>query len=89
VLPIRSNSNDNGHNGAPAAPANGQGIDLRLMVNDRWCALDLDELLQAVEFAGLPPELIVTYVDRHGRRRYVERRFGRSRSSQPAAGRSA
>jgi hypothetical protein len=60
----------NGHDDTSAE------VGLHLVVNDGWCALDLDELRDAIEAAGLPPELIATYLDRTGRRRYVERAAG-------------
>ena len=46
-----------------------QGIDLHLVSNGRWAALDLDELLEQLVLAGSPPELICTYQDPSGRRR--------------------
>jgi hypothetical protein len=64
-----------------ASVHNDRIIDIHLAVNDRWCAFDLDELLEAIEFAGLPGELIATYQDASGRRRYVERRRPRTRSN--------
>ena len=48
-------------------------LELPLVVNARWCAVDLDELQEATEGAGLPGELILTYLDAGNRRRYVER----------------
>ena len=48
-------------------------LELPLVVNARWCAVDLDELQEAAEDAGLPGELILTYLDAGNRRRYVER----------------
>lgn len=59
-------------NGAQHTPP-AHGLDLHVVANGRWFAIDLDEMLEAAEFAGLPGELIVTYVDAGGRRRYVER----------------
>ena len=59
---------------AGPVPSNGHNdIDLHLVVNGRWAALDLDELLEQLVFAGLPAELICTYQDPSGRRRYVRR----------------
>lgn len=55
-------------------------IDLHLVVNGRWAALDLDELLEQLVIAGFPAELICTYQDPSGRRRYV-RRHRRARRS--------
>ena len=48
-----------------------RGIDLHLISNGRWSALDLDELLEQLVLAGSPPELICTYADPSGRRRGV------------------
>lgn len=54
-------------------------VDLHLVENNRWCALDLDELLEQLVLAGRPPELICTYTDPSGRRRYVRRHIRRNR----------
>jgi len=60
-------------------------FDFHVAVNDRWCVLDLDELHEQLVLAGYPPELIATYEDPGGRRRYVRRRLRRSRSQAVAA----
>jgi hypothetical protein len=67
AVPVRTNGH---HDTAPD-----RGIDLHLISNGRWAALDLDELLEQLVLAGSPPELICTYQDPAGRRRYVRRRL--------------
>ena len=52
-------------------------LELPLVENSRWCALDLDELLEHLVLAGRPPELICTYKDPGARRRYVRLCLGR------------
>lgn len=60
-------------NGLMMTDPAGAVIDFPLSVNRRWAALDLDELRDMLVDVGLPGELIVTYQDKTGRRRYVER----------------
>lgn len=60
------------NNGNSSGPT-GTDIDLPLAVNSRWVALDLDVLREQLISIGLPVELICTYVDASGRRRYIER----------------
>ena len=58
-------------------------IDLRAAMTDHVVFVDLDDLLEAVEFCGLPQrELVVTYVDANNRRRYVERCPERKRNGR-------
>jgi hypothetical protein len=61
---------------AGAADQNSAGalIELPAAMNGRWIQVDLDEVLEAVEFCGLPQrELIATYLDRRSRRRMFVR----------------
>ena len=74
-----NSSNSNEHDG------DGDGIDLHLAINDRWAVLDLDELRESIQAAGLPAELIATYRDQHGHRRYIERRPRRAHTRQETA----
>jgi hypothetical protein len=49
-------------------------IELPAAMNGRWIQVDLDEVLEAVEFCGLPQrELIATYLDSRSRRRMFVR----------------
>jgi hypothetical protein len=66
--------------GAGAEDQNGAGapIDLPMATNGRWVCLDLDEILEGIEFAGLPQtELVATYVDSRAHRRFVRVRAHR------------
>lgn len=56
-------------------------VDLHLVASPRWAALDLDELLEQLVLAGFPAELICTYTDPGGRRRYVRRYLRRNRKA--------
>jgi hypothetical protein len=61
---------------AGAADQNGAEtlVELPAAMNGRWIQVDLDEVLEAVEFCGLPQrELIATYLDRRSRRRMFVR----------------
>ena len=58
----------------------GATIELPAAMNGRWIQLDLDEILEGIEFAGLPQrELIATYTDRRSRRRIFVRVRGHQR----------
>jgi hypothetical protein len=56
-------------------------VEVPAATNGRWVAVDLDELLEGLELAGGPGELICTYLDAGGRRRYIERRPPRKQRS--------
>jgi hypothetical protein len=53
--------------------ADSGSVDLHLLAGSRWCALDLDELLEQIVLAGCPCELIATNQGPNGRRRYMRR----------------
>jgi hypothetical protein len=49
-------------------------LDIHAATNGRWMQIDLDEILEGIEFAGLPQrELICTYLDRRSPRRVFVR----------------
>ena len=55
-------------------PESNMSIDVPAAMNGRWVQMDLDEILEGIEFAGLPQrELICTYLDRRSRRRVFVR----------------
>jgi hypothetical protein len=84
MLPTSTPDHNDGPNGNGCHPETHRPVELHVVQNGRWVAIDLDELLESIEFAGLPRELIVTYMDANGRRRYVERCPARKRKEAKA-----
>lgn len=75
----------NGNSISGHAAGDDHVVDLHLVASQRWAALDLDELLEQLVLAGFPAELICTYTDPGGRRRYVRRYLHRSRKAVVAS----
>jgi hypothetical protein len=60
-------------------------LELPATMSSRWALLDLDEILEGIESAGLPQrELICTYTDRRSRRRVFVRVQARARLKEAA-----
>jgi hypothetical protein len=77
--------NQTAYNGSAPVGATDDVVDLHLVGGARWCVLDLDEILEGIEFAGLPQrELVCTYLDRRSRRRMFIRVCSRQRKEAAA-----